>query len=340
MEQNNTPERQDGAERVRIATRTDGTRRCLDAGRRRRRARFAGHAPGLYGKTAHTDISLACPHTGVKAIDDDIRATIATKAKAFRSFARGDYRPGDSAYTDDADYRIARNDGPIFAVVWSEEADFHGAHPANEIFTANYLLPDGWRVYLPEIVDGGRGFQRISALAIASLDTELSGPEGMSRHPFRGHHAAARPALYRVSGLPARGLCGGTADRGHPACEAGLRAAAERAGAAGVFSLFAGRRSRSRPSGRGDLFPANRLVEGRQHRGQGGRAEGRPTDMAQVPRYGLRRFKRSCGGVLPYDAHPKPPGCAGAHDAVRRPKALLEMPASPCHKVRPLWMRA
>jgi len=141
-------------------------------------------------KTLHTDISLSYPQTGMKAIDDDIRATIANTAKEFRGLARGDYQEGDGVYTDHADYRIARNDGQVFAVVWSEEADFHGAHPSSEIFTANYLLPDGWRVYLPEIVDGARGFQRISALAIASLDKQLSGPDALSDRDWIARGAA------------------------------------------------------------------------------------------------------------------------------------------------------
>ncbi len=129
-------------------------------------------------KTAHTEITLAFPQTGVKAIDDDIKAIVAKKARQFRTLARGDYVEGDGVYTDDADYTLARNDAQVLAVIWHEIADFHGAHPSNDIFTANYLLPDGWRVYLPEIVDGARGFKRISALAIPSLARQLTDPEG------------------------------------------------------------------------------------------------------------------------------------------------------------------
>jgi uncharacterized protein YecT (DUF1311 family) len=126
-------------------------------------------------KTKLTDISLAYPETGVKAIDGDIRAIIAKKAKEFRSLAKGDYQKGDGVYTDDADYTIARNDGQVFAVAWEVTEDFHGAHPSHEYWTANYLLPDGWRVYLPEIVDGARGLSRISALARSDLDRRLLG---------------------------------------------------------------------------------------------------------------------------------------------------------------------
>jgi uncharacterized protein YecT (DUF1311 family) len=131
-------------------------------------------------KTNRIDIELEYPRTGVKAIDDDIHTIVAKKAKQFRKLSLDVYQKGDGVYTDDADYTIVRNDGQVFAVIWNETADFHGAHPSNEIFTANYLLPDGWRIYLPEIVDGARAFKRISALSIASLDKQLSSPDSMS----------------------------------------------------------------------------------------------------------------------------------------------------------------
>ncbi|MGD0191135.1 MAG: lysozyme inhibitor LprI family protein [Rhizomicrobium sp.] len=149
-------------------------------------------------KSSHVDISLEYPVTGVKAIDDDIKAIVAKKAKQFKSLALGDYVEGQGAYTDEADYKIARNDGEVFSVVWNEEADFHGAHPANEIFTANYLLPDGWRVYLPEILDGERGIKRVSALSIASLDKQLAGPDAMSDRDWIAKGAAPDAPNFEV----------------------------------------------------------------------------------------------------------------------------------------------
>jgi uncharacterized protein YecT (DUF1311 family) len=149
-------------------------------------------------KSARIDISLEYPVTGVKAIDDDIRTIIAKKAKQFRTLAKGDYVEGQGAYTDDADYRIARNDAEVFSIVWNEEADFHGAHPSNEIFTANYLLPDGWRVYLPEILDGERGIKRISALSVASLDKQLADPDGGSDKDWIAKGAAPDAPNFEV----------------------------------------------------------------------------------------------------------------------------------------------
>ena len=132
-------------------------------------------------KTAHLNISFAYPVTGVKAIDDDIKAFVMRKVKSFSATSEDTMQPGDPAYFEDADYKIERNDGKIFAVSWSTMEDFHGAHPSHEYLTANYLLPDGWRVYLPEVIDGPRGLRRISDLARADLAKKLlTGKEPVS----------------------------------------------------------------------------------------------------------------------------------------------------------------
>lgn len=132
-------------------------------------------------KTARVEISLAYPQTGVKAIDDDIKAMILRKAKQFRVTSLDVYQKGDPVYTEDGDYKVERSDQKIFAVSWQTMEDFHGAHPSHEYLTADYLMPDGWRVYLPEVVDGPRGLVRISELARADLDRRLlSGKEPVS----------------------------------------------------------------------------------------------------------------------------------------------------------------
>jgi|SRR5215469_10287481 len=128
----------------------------------------------------HYEIGLSYPQTGVKAIDDDIRAIITKHADTFRKLAVSDTLPHEMPYSDDADYDIVRNDGKYFVVDWGEEIDLGGAHPSNEIFTANYQLPDGWRIFLPEMVDGDRGIRRVSELARAALDRQLVGPDPMS----------------------------------------------------------------------------------------------------------------------------------------------------------------
>jgi len=157
---------------------------------------FAGAAHGgdalpvtrhmLTEKTSLTDASLAYPQTGLRTIDDDIKALITKRAAEFKKLAEGYGRDKGGggrptgAYGQDVDYRIARNDAQVFAVIWDEETDFHGAHPSHDIFVANYLRPDGWRIYLPEILDGERGIAKLAALAGADLNRRLTGPDGIS----------------------------------------------------------------------------------------------------------------------------------------------------------------
>jgi uncharacterized protein YecT (DUF1311 family) len=136
----------------------------------------------LAEKTKLVELSIAYPQTGVKAIDDDIRATVAKRVREFDKLAQdqSDDTSG-GVFTEDTNYTIARNDGQVFSVTFQSLEDFHGAHPSHEYFTANYVLPDGWRVFLPEIVDGARGLSRISALARADLDKKLlAGKEPVS----------------------------------------------------------------------------------------------------------------------------------------------------------------
>lgn len=131
----------------------------------------------LTEKSKRIEISIAYPQTGIKAVDDDIRAIVAQKARDFAKVAQ-DSDSGDTSagpFTDDTDYTIARNDKQVFSVTWQSLEDYHGAHPSHEYFTANYLLPDGWRVFLPEIVDGARGLARLSTLARTDLKKQLLG---------------------------------------------------------------------------------------------------------------------------------------------------------------------
>jgi uncharacterized protein YecT (DUF1311 family) len=135
----------------------------------------------LTAKSANYDISVAYPQTGVKAIDEELAAWAKTLLAGFRKDADDDRMTGETAYVLDVTYKIARNDGQVFAVLFEEYADMGGAHPNHDYYTANYLMPDGWRVYLPEVLDGARGLKRISELTRADLDKRIAtGPDAMS----------------------------------------------------------------------------------------------------------------------------------------------------------------
>ncbi len=119
-------------------------------------------------KNKQVDITLAYPVTGNKAIDATIQAYVHHAVDEFKGYG-GDEQPGENAYTLDTDYSVERNDGKMFAVIFSSEMDTGGAHPNHGEDALNFTLPDGAQVFLPEIVDGARGIAAISRLATAEL---------------------------------------------------------------------------------------------------------------------------------------------------------------------------
>jgi uncharacterized protein YecT (DUF1311 family) len=128
-------------------------------------------------ETKHDLVDVSYPQTGVKAIDRDVAAEIAALRRQFA------YDPSDtysSHYSLDVSYAVARNDAKLFIVVLNIESDSGGAHPNHDIETLSYLMPDGWRIYLPEIFDGTRALKRISALAVRNLTKEIGGPNSLT----------------------------------------------------------------------------------------------------------------------------------------------------------------
>jgi uncharacterized protein YecT (DUF1311 family) len=115
------------------------------------------------------EISIQYPATGNAAIDGEIATWANQQADDFAKLAAGaDRQAGDNPYQLDWSFEVARNDGAVFAVIFSEEADTGGAHPNHDIATFNFEVPSGWRLYLPEIFDR-KALAKISALAIADL---------------------------------------------------------------------------------------------------------------------------------------------------------------------------
>jgi uncharacterized protein YecT (DUF1311 family) len=131
-------------------------------------------------KNRQVEITVAYPVTGNKAIDAAILGYVHHAVDEFKGFATTE-QPGDGVYTLETDYSVERNDGKMFAVLFSSEMDTHGAHPSHGEDTFNFLLPDGAQVFLPEIVDGSRGLKKVAELASADLIKNIgSGTEPAS----------------------------------------------------------------------------------------------------------------------------------------------------------------
>jgi uncharacterized protein YecT (DUF1311 family) len=125
------------------------------------------------------EIDVDYPKTGNKTIDEDIASWATLQVAAFRDDAAGN--EGDSAsgpYQLGIGFQVARNDDKMFAVVFTYTTYEGGAHPNTVFRTMNFLMPDGWHVYLQEIFTEA-GLKKISKLAIADLDKQLAGPDSM-----------------------------------------------------------------------------------------------------------------------------------------------------------------
>lgn len=126
------------------------------------------------------EIDVAYPQTGNKTVDAAIAGWVKDEVAQFKDDAAGNDGEGAyGAYTLDIAFDVARNDDEVFAVVFTESIFEGGAHPNTNFRTMNFLMPDGWQVYLPEVFTQA-GLKKISQLAIAALNKQLTGPDSMS----------------------------------------------------------------------------------------------------------------------------------------------------------------
>ena len=115
------------------------------------------------------EYDLAYPQTGNASVDAQIAGWAKSMVKDFRDDAAGDDAgTAEHPYSMDITYDVVRNDAAMFAVIFQEEIDTGGVHPNHDIITFNFQMPDGWRVYLPEIFTAD-ALKTISALATAEL---------------------------------------------------------------------------------------------------------------------------------------------------------------------------
>jgi uncharacterized protein YecT (DUF1311 family) len=141
-------------------------------------APLAAHAALPIAKKSFTDrariyeASYQYPQTGNAVIDKEIAEWARGFIRDFETQTKHDHQRQERPYTAQLRYQVVRNDDEVFAVVFHYAYDQGGAHPNSAIITFNYLMPDGWRVFLPEII-APEGFARVSDLAIADLDKRL-----------------------------------------------------------------------------------------------------------------------------------------------------------------------
>lgn len=131
------------------------------------------------------EIDVAYPKTGNTIIDAEAASWVKSIVADFRDEAKGNDGDGSiGPYTLLITFDVPRNDDKVFAVVFSEGIYEGGAHPNSFFNTMNFLMPDGWQVYLPEIFTPD-GLKAISKLATADLKKQLKPDEGFDADMIR-----------------------------------------------------------------------------------------------------------------------------------------------------------
>jgi peptidoglycan-N-acetylglucosamine deacetylase len=124
------------------------------------------------------DISLAYPEIGIVPADAAIRDFVQADFNAFKEWASHRLLR-EPRYFAELRYVVLRNDDSMVSIMFSYSFYTGGAHPNLTRSAFNFLIPDGSRVFLPDLV-GSAGVKRVSDIAIGNLDAQLTGPNGMS----------------------------------------------------------------------------------------------------------------------------------------------------------------
>jgi uncharacterized protein YecT (DUF1311 family) len=140
-------------------------------------------------KTDTVDIAVTYPRTGITGIDTlfanwatgmvtDLESQAKEDFASFKEDNNGAAPPW--TYSLYLDFSTPRNDAEMLVFNFDKSIYTGGAHPNHDIDTFNFMMPDAWQVYLPEIFNGKPALDRISAIAVADLSKQLLGPDSMS----------------------------------------------------------------------------------------------------------------------------------------------------------------
>src|ERR1051326_446048 len=121
---------------------------------------------------AGADIDFSYPQIGVPNADGMLRDLATSLLDGFKTTlaARTSSEPRYSAQLSNS---VTRNDDSAVVVVFDYSFYTGGAHPNFTRLTFNFLMPDGTRVFLPDLI-GNDGVQRVSDVSIADLTRKLS----------------------------------------------------------------------------------------------------------------------------------------------------------------------
>ncbi|HKU64856.1 MAG TPA: DUF3298 domain-containing protein [Rhizomicrobium sp.] len=123
----------------------------------------------IVSKTAKLKLDIHYPQTGLADLD----RIFADDAKGYAADPDLN-QTSEGANSGAMSYEIRRNDAAMFSVQVSTYSYYAGhAHGTPGMTSYNFLMPGGVQVFLPELVDGRRGLDRISELVMADLIRQL-----------------------------------------------------------------------------------------------------------------------------------------------------------------------
>ncbi len=129
-------------------------------------------------QAAGYQMRLAYPQIGLPPADSAMQDYTQALVDDFKQTLQA-RDPREPPYFAELRYSVVRNDEAVVSILFSYSIYTGGAHPNLAQTAFNFLMPDGVRVFLPDVV-GNDGIQRVSDLAVADLTARLTGPSGMS----------------------------------------------------------------------------------------------------------------------------------------------------------------
>jgi peptidoglycan-N-acetylglucosamine deacetylase len=142
----------------------------------------------LERKSADYNITILYPRTGNDTIDRQVADWVKAQADWFANVHKGQGPVGAarSPASLDGSFAVIRNDREMFEILFEFSTYEGGAHPNQHLHTMNFLLPDGARFHLAEVLEYG-GMARVSELATENLIKEIG----------TGDDAASTPDMIR-----------------------------------------------------------------------------------------------------------------------------------------------
>lgn len=130
--------------------------------------------------TASYDMSFSYPSIGIPTDDALMRDWAQSLVDDFRASVTR-RTTGEPSYFAQLSYDVTRNDDSVLVVLFDYSIYTGGAHGITVQTSFDYLMPDGTRVFLPDLI-GGDGIKRVSDIAVDDLTAQLGtyGPPDVS----------------------------------------------------------------------------------------------------------------------------------------------------------------